>query len=305
MVRSGDGDLDDALHRHSTLDRRRHLRCTSRRGPMLLVHGTNDTPATMNTPGRGPAARGSGGREPRLRAASAEPARAVRRRGPRCRGRRGISCSASTTGLPRWTPPRTAASSPRAVPSATSRPRSSGRSNLVGHSQGGLHALACARARPGRVAHVVLLGAPLHRVRPIGAASRWAHARACAAPSTPCSAHRRASRWSAARPSSGAPIPRPGPVTSSLTSADDWVLRNVDRQLLADRPGWRTCGRTTPSRASDPAREPAGDPDVIALVLDELSRRAYRRPMSVSSAARRKRSVIPRTWAQAGTMSGP
>ncbi|QQS01934.1 MAG: alpha/beta fold hydrolase [Austwickia sp.] len=47
--------------------------------------------------------------------------------------------------------------------------------DLVGHSQGGLHALACAAALPDRVAHVVLLGSPLWGVTPLGRSSRVAH----------------------------------------------------------------------------------------------------------------------------------
>lgn len=45
--------------------------------------------------------------------------------------------------------------------------------DLVGHSQGGLHALAAARMRPGLVDHVVTLSAPLWGARPLG---RWSAA---------------------------------------------------------------------------------------------------------------------------------
>ena len=71
----------------------------------------------------------------------------------------------------------------------------------------------------------------------------------------------------------GGADPAPGARHLFVASADDWVLRNVDRQLLADRPGWRTVWThdAIPGRRIRHASLPS-DPDVIALVLDELSR---------------------------------
>lgn len=48
--------------------------------------------------------------------------------------------------------------------------------DLIGHSQGGLHVLGCTAAMPDRVRHAVLLGSPLYGVTPLGRRSALAHA---------------------------------------------------------------------------------------------------------------------------------
>lgn len=53
----------------------------------------------------------------------------------------------------------------------------SGQIDLVGFSQGGLHALAAAQARPQRIAHVVMIGSPLLGLRPLRKVSPWVHRR--------------------------------------------------------------------------------------------------------------------------------
>ena len=55
-----------------------------------------------------------------------------------------------------------------------------GRVDIVGHSQGGLHAVAAARARPGAVRTLVTLEAPLWGARPLGRWSPLLHVRGAA-----------------------------------------------------------------------------------------------------------------------------
>ncbi len=148
--------------------------------------------------------------------------------------------------------------------------------DVIGHSQGGLHALACARARPAQVAHVVLLGAPLHGIRLFGQASRVVHA--------PGMRHTLDTLFgpSAREQIVGSPELRgllggaeqaDGSRHLFVASRDDWVLRNVDRDLLASRSGWRTVWThdICPDRRVRHESLP-NDPDVIALILDELTR---------------------------------
>lgn len=148
-----------------------------------------------------------------------------------------------------------------------------GQVDFIGHSQGGLHALACARARPGRVAHVVLLGAPLHGVRPLGQASRVAHAPGMRRTLDTLLGPSAREQVVGSAALTGGAEPAPGARHLFVASVDDWALRNVDRDLLASRPGWRTVWMhdVAPGRRISHAGLP-NDPDVIRLVLDELSR---------------------------------
>lgn len=154
---------------------------------------------------------------------------------------------------------------PRRAP-AVARPQV----DIVGHSQGGLHALACARARPGRVAHVVLLGTPLLGVHPPRGTARIAHAPglrhaldAMLGPSA------RGQLAGACDPVCDAP----GTRHLYIASRRDWVLRGVDLTRLPATPPWRTVWvpDTPAGRPVSHAALPS-DPGVIALVLDELRR---------------------------------
>lgn len=307
-MRSGDGDLDDALHALADPGPSPTPQMHQPARPVLLVHGTNDTPATMNT----------------LAAALRRAGREVvsldyGRHRQSLRGQFGGGglgpLRESTRDLLQRLDDRLAAMDAAAdggeLPEGSAfRDESApivGQVDLVGHSQGGLHALACARARPGRVAHVVLLGAPLHGVRPIGAASRWAHAPGMRRTLDTLLGPSARQQVVGSEALVGGADPAPGARHLFVASADDWVLRNVDRQLLADRPGWRTVwthdaipGRRTGTRACRAI--PTSSPSCSTNSRAET----YRPTVSmIRSSCSGERSVIPRTWAQAGTMSGP
>lgn len=234
--------------------------------PVLLVHGTNDTPATMDALA---AALASAGRE----VVNLDYGR--HRRSLRGRfGGGGLGpLRESTHDLLQRLDERLAAVGTDAVRRRPAEASTLQQVDLVGHSQGGLHALACARARPGLVAHVVLLGAPLYGVRPIGGASRIAHAPGLARTLDTLLGPSAREQVVGSSALVGSAELAPGTRHLFVASPDDWVLRHVDRDLLVSRPGWRTVWTQdlAPGRRIRHASLPS-DPDVIALVLDELSR---------------------------------
>ena len=95
--------------------------------------------------------------------------------------------------------------------------------------------------------------------------------------------------------------------TLLVTGGCGFIGANFVRLLLADRPGWRTVwthdaipGRRTGTRACRAI--PTSSPSCSTNSRAET----YRPTVSmIRSSCSGERSVIPRTWAQAGTMSGP
>ena len=238
--------------------------------PVLLVHGTNDTSATMRPLADALAAAGREGttldygRHPR----SARGRFGGGGLGPLADSTRDVLAALDET-LARLDEQADTSADPSAGSDTVARlPQV----DLVGHSQGGLHALACARARPGRVAHVVLIGAPLHGVRPLGAASRVAHAPGLRHALDSVLGPSAREQVLGSKALGAGALPADGARHLFIASREDWVLRNVDPRLLASRPGWRTVWmhEVSPGRRHRHAALPS-DPDVIALVLDELN----------------------------------
>lgn len=126
------------------------------RAPVVLVHGTNDTSATVRPLAE---ALRADGRQVSVLDYGRHP-RSLRGRfgtgglGPLAQSQREV-CAAVTEVLAGSDAPYV---------------------DLIGHSQGGLHVLGCAAVMPDRVAHAVLLGAPLYGVTPLGRSSAIAHA---------------------------------------------------------------------------------------------------------------------------------
>lgn len=125
--------------------------------PVVLVHGTNDTSATLR-----PLA-------DRLRADGRQVI--VPEYGQSPRSLRGRSGSGGLGPLA-----RSQAEILEVVRGVLAR-RAAPYVDLIGHSQGGLHVLGCAAAMPDRVGHAVLLGTPLYGVRPLGRVGRVARFR--------------------------------------------------------------------------------------------------------------------------------
>lgn len=136
------------------------------RPPVVLLHGTNDSSATLQ-----PLAEV-------LRAAGREPVLLDYGRHPSSlRGRSGSGGLAPLAESQREVAAAVAevAADAAAATSARGGPPGTPYVDVIGHSQGGLHALGCAAAMPDRVGHAILLGTPLYGVMPLGRTSRLAH----------------------------------------------------------------------------------------------------------------------------------
>jgi pimeloyl-ACP methyl ester carboxylesterase len=183
--------------------------------------------------------------------------------------------------------------------------------DLVGHSQGGLHALACAAALPDRVAHVVLLGSPLWGVTPLGRSSRVAHSAGL----------RHALDW-ALGPSARGMVAGSGrlPDLTALPSGPRYLLvasrddRLVRPAYLAGDIDPPAAGRVGPGPGARAEGEPhdagvrprrdrprARGTRHLAVGLGQVRPTASAMRSSCSGV----RSAIPSTAAQAGTISPP
>ncbi len=148
--------------------------------------------------------------------------------------------------------------------------------DVIGHSQGGLHALSFARLRPGVVRRLVLLGTPVHGVRPFGGASHLAHApgvsHAMDSLLGPAArAHVAGSRF--LREHAGVLLDLHPLSPLMVATRQDRLVRPSDLVSVAALPNLRLVWvqDEEPGRQVSHAGLP-GDPLVIRLVLDELAR---------------------------------
>ncbi len=216
--------------------------------PVLLVHGTNDTGAALRPLGDALAAAGHtvsyldyGRHRASLRG--------------RIAGGGGLAALAAST-----------AEVIAALDALTSADLT-GRVDIVGHSQGGLHAVAAVRARPGAVRTLVTLDAPLWGARPLG---RWSPLLHLPGPAQALDLLLGPSARGMVPTDPAGWRPRPVPGVRHLTIVGD------DR-MLAPPPGADESGLGGVRLAEQPAGRrvrhdhlPA-DEAVIALVLDALA----------------------------------